>query len=52
MSRDPAQRRDRVTQSWRYLQSKASSKPESTAGFISLYIAVVAAIAVYHIYYR
>jgi hypothetical protein len=50
MSRDPEQRRNRVTQSWRYLQSKASGKPESTGGLIALYIAVVASIAVYYVF--
>lgn len=35
---------------WRYIQSKSSIRPESTGGLLSLYIAVVAAIAVYYMF--
>lgn len=51
MSRDPGERHQRVTQSWRYWQSKAGGKPESTGGLIALYVAVLAAIAVYSVFH-
>lgn len=37
-----------MTESWRYWQSKAGGKPESTGGLFALYIAVLAAITVYY----
>ena len=51
MSPIPEERRPGLSRSWHYMQAKVSgNRPEKTGGIISLYIAVVAGIAVYYMF--
>jgi hypothetical protein len=51
MSPIPERQQPGLSRSWRYLQSKAADqRPGKTGGLLSLYIAVVAAVAVYYIF--
>jgi hypothetical protein len=51
MSPIPEKQMPGLSRSWRYLQAKASDhRPQKTGGIISLYIAVVAAVAVYYLF--
>lgn len=51
MSPIPEKQRPGLSRSWRYMQAKVSDhRPEKTGGLISLYIAVVGAVAVYYMF--